>query len=291
MSGCFISTGKKTNDGQKDLDIQDLLPIKINNLAIHSIPLSDSWLTSYMRYGGKIYQPLIHPALSFTLSHIAIQLNLENNDIIIIEYGQYLTKDSDLKNGIAFSGSKSSANPRKDANENSYYYINKDGARITKINKEKYDIKENSNETNNEIISKIMASEHYNIPYNEFKFDILKKGIVNGFHNIECDVKNKITLGELINNFKGEKWEAKEYNLMSHNCQTFGAEVIKILKAIRINERDKIRTKEKMILPNCMIKALWDNEDLSAVNTLGRVPVVGLAFDLFAGIFVRNKKK
>ena len=45
-----------------------------------------------------------------------------------------------------------------------------------------------------------------------------------------------------------------------------------------------------MILPNCMIKALWDNEDLSAINTLGRVPVLGLAFDAFAGIFVKNKK-
>lgn len=273
------------------LDIGHLLSIKINNLVIHSIPLSDSWLTSYMRYAGKIYQPLIHPSLSFTLSHIAIQLNLENTDVMIIEYGQYLTKDSDIKNGIAFSGSKSSANPRKDANENSYYYINKDGVRITKIDKEKYDIKENSVEEMNKIISKIIASEHYNIPYKEFNFSILKKGIFNGFHKIECEVKNKITLGELINNFKDEKWEAKNYNLMTHNCQTFGAEVIKVLKAIRVNERDKIRTKEKMILPNCIIKALWDNEDLSAVNTLGRIPVIGLGFDLFAGIFVRNKKK
>lgn len=291
MSGCFISTGKMTNNGQKNLDIENLLSIKINNLSIHSIPLSDSWLTSYIRYAGKVYQPLIHSSLSFTLSHIAIQLNLENNDILIIEYGQYLTEDSDIKSGTALSGSKSSSDPRKDCNENSYYYINKDGARITKVEKEKYGIKDNSNESINKIIPKIIASEHYHIPYKEFDFNILKKGIVNGFHRIECDAKNKITLGELINSFKGENWEAKQYNLMSHNCQTFGAEVIKILKAIRINDRDKIRTKEKMILPNCIIKALWDNEDLSAINTLGRVPVLGLAFDVFAGIFVRNKKK
>lgn len=111
------------------------------------------------------------------------------------------------------------------------------------------------------------------------------------FYNIECDVKNKITLKELINNFQNENWEAKKYNLLTHNCQTFGAEVITILKAIRINERDKIRTKEKMILPNCIIKALWKNEDLSVVNTLGRIPVLGLGFDAFSGIFVRNKKK
>lgn len=91
-----------------------------------------------------------------------------------------------------------------------------------------------------------------------------------------------------MNNFKSEKWEAKSYNLLNHNCQTFGAEVIKILKAVRINKRDKIRINEKMILPNCMIKALWNNEELSAINTLGRVPVFGLAFDVFANIFVKK---
>ena len=45
-----------------------------------------------------------------------------------------------------------------------------------------------------------------------------------------------------------------------------------------------------MILPNYMIKALWDNEELSALNTLGRVPVLGLAVDAFANIFAKKKK-
>ena len=153
MSGCFIFTGKETNNGDKNLILDDLLSKKINNLIIHSIPLSNSVITSYMRYVGKIYQPFVHPSLSFTLSHIAIQLNMENNDIVIIEYGQYLTKDSDIKNGFFSSGSKSSETPRKDSNENLYYYINKDGARITKINKEKYSNK-NKNESINDIFKK-----------------------------------------------------------------------------------------------------------------------------------------
>ena len=105
MSGCFIFTGKETNNGDKNLILDDLLSKKINNLIIHSIPLSNSVITSYMRYVGKAYQPFVHPSLSFTLSHIAIQLNLENDDIVIIEYGQYLTKDSDIKNGFFSSGS------------------------------------------------------------------------------------------------------------------------------------------------------------------------------------------
>ena len=286
MSGCFTSTGKKTNQGEKILELGDLVYTKINDLVIHAVPLSDSYFTSYLRAVGKYNQAFLHPALTVTLSHIAIQLNMENDDILIIEYGQYITKDSNIKPGIfSSSGSKSSDNPREDKNNNSYYYINKDGARITKIDKEKYFKNNEDFDKKCEIISKIIASQHYNIKFE----DLISK--FNAFHTVECDVKNKITLGELIDNFKGEEWEAKKYNLASHNCQTFGAEVLKILKAVRINERDKIRIREKMILPNCMIKVLWDNEDLSAINTVGRIPVVGLLFDPFAAIFVKNKKK
>lgn len=60
---------------------------------------------------------------------------------------------------------------------------------------------------------------------------------------------------------------------------------------MRKNDYDKIRLREKMILPNCMIKVLWDNEDLSALNTVGRIPVVGLTFDIFASIFTKRKNK
>jgi hypothetical protein len=295
MSGCFTSTGKKTNQGEKILELGDLVYTKINDLVIHAIPLSDSYFTTSLRAQGKYYQAFLHPALTFTLSHIAIQLNMENDDILIIEYGQYITKDSNIKPGIfSSSGSKSSDNPREDKNNNSYYYINKDGARITKIDKEKYFKNNEDFDKKCEIITKIIASQHYNIKYEEFNFNIKKvkdNKDANGFHNVECDVKNKITLGELIDNFKGEEWEAKKYNLATHNCQTFGAEVLKILKAVRINERDKIRVIEKMILPNCMIKVLWDNEDLSAINTVGRIPGVGLVFDVFSNFFVKNKKK
>ena len=226
MSGCFIFTGKETNNGDKNLILDELLSKKINNLIIHSIPLSTSPGVSLVRYVGQRAQYLIHPSLTPTLSHIAIQLNLENDDIVIIEYGQYLTEDSDIKNGFFSSGSKSSETPRKDSNDNLYYYINKDGARITKINKEKY-FNKNKYEPVNDIIQKIIAAQHYHIPYEEFDFNDFKKGIFNRFDKIECNVKNKITLGQLINNFKDSKWEAKQYNLLSHNCQTFGAEVIK----------------------------------------------------------------
>lgn len=130
MSGCFRSTGKETNNGKKNLYIGDLLYLKIRNLVIHCIPLSNNFITSYARGIGKYMQMTLHPALTFTLSHVAIQLNMENDDIIIIEYGQYLTEDSKENTGILCSGSSgsgSSNNARKDFNENLYYYINKDG--------------------------------------------------------------------------------------------------------------------------------------------------------------------
>ena len=91
-----------------------------------------------------------------------------------------------------------------------------------------------------------------------------------------------MTLKELTNEFLGDLWEAKKYNLASHNCQDFAVEVVKICEAVRINEEDKIRINEKRALPNCLIEALSKNEGYSKVNSLGRIPIFGLFFDLFA---------
>ena len=137
MSGCFISTGKLTNRGKKELVLGNLEYTKIKNIVIHAVPLSYNLATSALRTEGKKMSMLLNPALTFTLRHIAIQLNMENDDILIIEYGQYLSEDSEIKPGfLSSSCSKSSQNPKTEVNENLYYYINKDGARITKINKE-----------------------------------------------------------------------------------------------------------------------------------------------------------
>lgn len=135
MSGSFKSTGKFTNPGQESLDISDILDKKIISLDIYSIPLSTSLLGDVIRGVGKILQPLIHPAISPTFCHIAIKLNLENfKDIIIIEYGQYLTNESEKyfseENKILNDN-----NYRVEINKAKYYYINGDGVRITKIEK------------------------------------------------------------------------------------------------------------------------------------------------------------
>ena len=78
---------------------------------------------------------------------------------------------------------------------------------------------------------------------------------------------------------------------MSNICQDFGAEIVKILKAIRINEEDKIRLKEKMILPNCLINALSENENSSTINKIGKIPVFGFfLIYLLQNILLRNKR-
>lgn len=224
-----------------------------------------------------------------TLSHISIQLMLKNSDYIyIIEYGQYFSKDTEIKSN--FFSSSSSNEPRESTNDHDYYYINKDGARITRLSKNKileelemnpftalasYCIDENFQKSLN-----VNVNEEVYGFLNQKITELVAKGFygeikdINDFKRVECDVKNKITLKELCNNFKNEKWVAKKYNVVSHNCQTFAAEIIKLLKVIRINEVDKIRTNEKFLLPGCIIKELWNNEDLSFNNTMGRIPIV-----------------
>ena len=281
MSGKFQSTGKMTNNGENILDISNLLNLKIISLDIYSIPLSTGFFGTAIRGLGKIFQPFFHPAISPTFCHIAVKLNLENlKDIIIIEYGQYIT-DSSLKH---FENQKyffDSSNNRIEINQLKYYYINqKDGVRITKIdyNGEKNEIK------TNDFIAYTIAVNSACVYFANISY-ILNRNffsqIINDFNIVKCDVKNKITLEELNKEFLGEKWEAKNYNLSSHNCQDFAAEVVKILKAVRMNEKDKIRINEKKALPNCLINALTNNEESFTINTLGRIPVFGLLFDVF----------
>lgn len=283
MSGSFISTGVMTNDGAKQLDINLYLSKRIKGLSIHVIPLSTSGKFANFQAAGAVIKMFLPMVFNPSLTHIAIQLFLEDSeDALIIEYGQYLTKDSNLKNNVIFSGSSNSSNePRPNKNENYYYYINKDGVRITifTINKlrEKYI---HAKKCSSGIISYLIASQYYNITVEECIHLGPDRGL---FHVIDCDIRNEMTLKDLIDKIKGEKWEAEKYSVLFHNCQMFGAEVIRLLEAVRINEEDKIRAYEKGLLPGCISNALWHNEDFSLFNTnsLGRIPIFGLFHDLY----------
>ena len=277
------------------------MDLKIKDLSILTIPLKQDTKFTVTRYIGRIFQNLIHPAInSTTLSHIAIQLTLDNDVLVIIEYGQYYSEESELKNTSSLASCseslESSGKCREEFNELQYYYINKSGVRLSVIPSEHletifqiYNVNENSEDKRYIICGRSLTVLMYN-HYRELIDGFEKKDLpsVTDYHSIQCDINNRITLRELCNNFKGEIWTAEKYNVMSHNCQYFAAEVIKILKAVRVYDYDKIRFKEKQLLPNCIISTLWDNEKLSTRNTLGRIPILGLVFDTFSPYFTKK---
>ena len=84
----------------------------------------------------------------------------------------------------------------------------------------------------------------------------------------------------MVNPFiKEKKWNAKDYNVLTHNCQDFVAKCITILRLSRINNNDKIRYLEIQNLSSCIVKAFYDVEGWSAGNTFKRIfqriPLVG----------------
>jgi hypothetical protein len=202
-----------------------------------------------------------------------------------------------MKRNSSFSSS-SSNEPNESKNNHDYYYINEDGVRITRIS-----ILEISNELEKDHTYRFLRLFE-NVQNEDFKRRIYKgmdniiiekiaegffgdindKNVFNQlkkfFKTVRCDVKNNITLRELCNNFQNENWLAEKYSVAFHNCQTFAAELIKTLKAIREEDEDRIRINEKQLLPNCLIKALQDNEDFSWTNTIGRIPIAGFFWDI-----------
>ena len=279
MSGKFISTGRLTNKGEQLPNINDYLNLKIKDLTIHIIPLSTSKTTNVIRGIGGLLKGIIPSLYHPSLTHIAIQLIFENcEDIAIIEYGQYYSEESDLKKSI-FISSSSSNEPRENKNENFYYYINKDnedktkrdGARITIYTKKVLDFYLSKKYhwkyiSISELITDIIACQYYNMILDDFNKRKREENISkvinddnNNFKRVECEVKNNIILKDLLDELKGEKWIAKNYNVLYLNCQSFGAEIIKILKAQRKDEFYKLRINEKLYIPSCIISALWHN--------------------------------
>ena len=107
MSGKCFSSGKLTNKGAKDLYIRPYLNLKIDSISLFIIPISlDSFRVDLAKRTENLLKVFLHPALLPTVSHVAVQLNMENKDLFLIEYGQYLTKDSEKKSTGIFSFTK-----------------------------------------------------------------------------------------------------------------------------------------------------------------------------------------
>ena len=259
MSGECFSSGKLTNKGEKKLDIIPYLNSKIDSISLYIMPIQLNTAIDIAKEIEVHAKLFLHPAIRPNISHVAVQLNMENKDLFLIEYGQYLTKDSEKENLGIFSLSdniESSNNPRKENNDVDYYYINKDGVRISKLS---FKLEGDLEELNKKSITEI-STKFYGITVEEFQK--INHSKFNKFHVFLCKINNKIKLKELFSYFERKKeWEAQGYNVATHNCQDFAAEIIKILKAERIDESLKIRMNEKVMLPNCIIKVFWENEE------------------------------
>jgi hypothetical protein len=217
-----------------------------------------------------------------SLDHYAIQLNLKNGEIIIAEYGQYFTDETDIEkikseHKIASCCNNSSDEPREDNINQKKWYINRDGIRLIRI--------KGYSPKNTEKIRKFIAKNFYGKEF--FK----KLTFFNAYVTEECYVNNKITLGDLCEKFKGEKWEAKNYNLITHNCQHFSAEIIRILKATREKYPEYRKFSYlKVVYAGPILNALYDNENEKVTKIITNVPVVSLLYDLILGLKILIKK-
>ena len=251
-------------------NIIEIMNILIKNFSIKIIPYYNNSLVNGVRFIGRGLQSLIHPALfSKTLSYFAIQLNGQNNEIVIMEYCKDFTKTEIYKKLDSFSFKSFNVKITK---ENIFLPINNDAIKITKIDTKNFNHLTDSEKSKK--ISKIIAMNHYGLSMDDCK----KMEISDQFNTIECEINEFIVLKEIYSYFK--KNDELSINISDDNGQGFVAEIIKMLKAKRKNEKDKVRMREKSILPNSIISAFWDNEELSLKNTLGRIPIFGFLYDL-----------
>ena len=212
-----ISSGVLSNNGLELLKIGAYLNFYIKDIIIHIIPLSsDDYMTVLRTTAGIIKQ--ITPCLYYpSLTHIAIQINLENcSDVLFVEYGEYFSQKSEILNEskkTKFSSSGSSKQPKPRSDENLYYYINEDGARLTVIKKDTINklllekkkalsiFKENEKVFFDEnyihyLVTEIIAKQFYGE-------ENIHGNWLNEFFRVECNIENK-NLKQFIENFKGK---------------------------------------------------------------------------------------
>ena len=273
MSGNYFSSGIIYNKGEIGLNKEDFYNLKIESTILYKMNLIKNDYVTVLGCGVGIFNALLLPFVNIPkVSHFALQLNTDDNRVIIIEYGQYLNKNSEKKS-TGICGSFSNGDCRECENKNNYYYLLNDGARF-------YEIKKNEIEDKYSIFE-IIEANFYNVSVEKIKKNLLERiGSAVNFHCFFLLVGNRITLGELVNHFiKEKKWNAKDYNVLTHNCQDFVAKCIKILKLKRFNEEDKKRLNEIAHASPCIIKAFYDVEGWSAGNTfkriIQRIPFVG----------------
>lgn len=275
MSGSSFSSGNIFNNGDMGSMKETYFNLKIKSANLYTMNLINDKLVDYIIERFTDVSQILLPFINVPKKrHYALELESFDNRIIIIEYGQYLNKNSERQSSGTFSSSSS----RESKDNNLYYYLLNDGARFYEI-----DTKEI---TDNNSISLIIGANYYGISSDEVIKKMSSQKIYNErkFPDFSCcplNVGNEITLGSLVNYFiEDNNWNAKDYDVVWHNCQDFVAKCIKILKLTRMNDLDKTRISELEFLSPCVLRALYFNEGWSAGNIalriLQRIPIIGL---------------
>ena len=300
------SSGQLRNDGNygflNSAEIQEIYNLKIKAAKLITIPLKKgmNWVNmgfDYFHYGVIPFTPFYAKFV-----HTALDLILENNTSIVIEYGCYLTKRSNLS---LFTNITSYREP-DDININ-YYYPFQDGISfyIIKIDdlRNFYGIFNDFIEENIRILYQNASDERiqqlilYEVTrYNLFNIyknlynTTLKESIQelilhmdrHQVYNFDLYIKNEIKFVELINNFSNG-WTAVDYNVVTHNCQDFVGKVIEILKAYRPHELARQLLYE-IELPRVVVNALKDNESeenttqVKVRRVLEKIPLINLYY-------------
>ena len=276
------SSGQLRNNGNcgnlESPEIQEIYNLEIKSAKLITIPLKKGMNyvnmgLDYIHYGVIPFTPYY---LKFV--HIALDLILENNISVVIEYGCYLTNESDKKK---FQNIAKYREPED--NNIIYYYPFKDGISfyIIKID----DLRRFYNDEK-DIIEKNIKNLYKNVSEDNFKklveYEVSRYNLFNIYKNLYnttleesinelilhidrhqvgqfyLQIKNKIKFFELIDQFS-DGWTAADYNIVTHNCQDFAGKVINILKAYRPNEKSRQLIYE-IELPRVVVDALKENE-------------------------------
>ena len=190
------------------------------------------------------FRVLVHPKISSKkFYHAYSVLLLSAGTRVILEYGNYVgeNKTKEIIPNFLSSTSRQS----DDSYKNKYHYLNgHDGLKFIKIDNDEYKNK---------------------------KYDLEQDDV------IKCFIFNITNFKDLLDNFK-KGWEAKDYIIGLHDCQTFTAQLILKLQAVRINPDERLRTSEKLSITNELMDAFYYTEN-DINNKIGRIPVIGLGYD------------
>lgn len=138
---------------------------------------------------------------------------------------------NDLNNYVLIEYGAYDQNREGDYESNVHYYEGKNGLRFVQLMKTDFE--------------KILKAEQV--------------------YTVECSVKNKIQIVELLEGtknigFDSHNWTKTNYNLLGQNCQCFVSKAILVLKATRKNEKDRNHTESKSHLPSRILNVLEINE-------------------------------